>query len=385
MCVRPSQGISGTVSHRMVGPVWHSWWQRWQTPVVKNWVAEGTDLSQSVNQAGVLMRHVLLGAVGWWSRRGTTAPHHPPLCPSEARRRGCGHKEGQQGEGGQRANSFSVLSTEAKARQKHGDLSIPKAAGGPTKLGGKHAKKRGKMMPMSIATERTKDSCGPTVVCQGGPKRHRGRAAPHSRGGGDPGPSGDRWSPLPAPSGGGPLSLRGLLEGTGGAACVCATKERWGRLPQGNFLSMAQSHRSQSHSSSTDPKAQKGEPRGVWTSTGEGLSFGKVEGDKRHSSTKRSRCPARNPVVRGPSEAWARRCHHRRGLRCRWGGVCLARIWLILPVVICFVQGLSHAYLSAHGRRQWICVWLLTSAVIYVIECGWHPGVPNGHPPKPGG
>ena len=25
------------------------------------------------------------------------------------------------------------------------------------------------------------------------------------------------------------------------------------------------------------------------------------------------------------------------------------RIWLILPVVICFVQGLSHACLSAHG------------------------------------
>jgi hypothetical protein len=24
-------------------------------------------------------------------------------------------------------------------------------------------------------------------------------------------------------------------------------------------------------------------------------------------------------------------------------------IWLILPVVICFVQGLSHAYLSANG------------------------------------
>lgn len=47
------------------------------------------------------------------------------------------------------------------------------------------------------------------------------------------------------------------------------------------------------------------------------------------------------------------------------------RIWLILPVVICFVQGLSHAYLSANGCRQWICVWLLTSAVIYVIECGW--------------
>ena len=48
-------------------------------------------------------------------------------------------------------------------------------------------------------------------------------------------------------------------------------------------------------------------------------------------------------------------------------------IWLILPVVICFVQGLSHAYLSANGRGQWICEWLLTSAVISAGECGRRP------------
>ena len=29
------------------------------------------------------------------------------------------------------------------------------------------------------------------------------------------------------------------------------------------------------------------------------------------------------------------------------------RIWLILPAVICFVQGLSHACLSAHGQNSW--------------------------------
>ena len=29
--------------------------------------------------------------------------------------------------------------------------------------------------------------------------------------------------------------------------------------------------------------------------------------------------------------------------------VCERRIWLILPAVICFVQGLSHACLSVHG------------------------------------
>lgn len=44
------------------------------------------------------------------------------------------------------------------------------------------------------------------------------------------------------------------------------------------------------------------------------------------------------------------------------------RIWLILPAVICFVQGLSHACLSAIGIPQRVCEWLLTSAVIYVIR-----------------
>ena len=55
----------------------------------------------------------------------------------------------------------------------------------------------------------------------------------------------------------------------------------------------------------------------------------------------------------------------------RWNGLRAQAIWLILPVVICFVQGLSHACLSVHGFPQWVCEWLLTSAVIYVIECGW--------------
>ena len=41
---------------------------------------------------------------------------------------------------------------------------------------------------------------------------------------------------------------------------------------------------------------------------------------------------------------------------------------MILPAVICFVQGLSHASLSVHGLAQWVCEWLLTSAVTSVIE-----------------
>jgi len=57
-------------------------------------------------------------------------------------------------------------------------------------------------------------------------------------------------------------------------------------------------------------------------------------------------------------------------------------IWLILPAVICFVQGLSHARLSANGFQQWVCEWLLTSAVISVIECGVGTG---GGPRAPRG
>ena len=41
-------------------------------------------------------------------------------------------------------------------------------------------------------------------------------------------------------------------------------------------------------------------------------------------------------------------------------------IWLILPVVICLSQRLSHACLSIN-RIQWNCEWLIKTVIVYLI------------------
>ena len=41
--------------------------------------------------------------------------------------------------------------------------------------------------------------------------------------------------------------------------------------------------------------------------------------------------------------------------------------WLILPVVICLSQRLSHACLSINKFIQWNCEWLIKSVIIYLI------------------
>jgi len=58
-------------------------------------------------------------------------------------------------------------------------------------------------------------------------------------------------------------------------------------------------------------------------------------------------------------------------------------IWSILPAVICFFQGLSHACARENGvllftykeekkdkTEQWFCEWLITSAIISVVQQG---------------
>ena len=61
-------------------------------------------------------------------------------------------------------------------------------------------------------------------------------------------------------------------------------------------------------------------------------------------------------------------------------------IWLILPVVICLSQRLSHACLSINVI-QWNCEWLIKTVIVYlIIEFTWitvvileliHAGVPD--------
>jgi hypothetical protein len=41
--------------------------------------------------------------------------------------------------------------------------------------------------------------------------------------------------------------------------------------------------------------------------------------------------------------------------------------WLILPVVICLSQRLSHACLSINSFVLWNCEWLIKSVIIYLI------------------
>ena len=53
-------------------------------------------------------------------------------------------------------------------------------------------------------------------------------------------------------------------------------------------------------------------------------------------------------------------------LGCRWW--CFEQIltWLILPVVICLSQRLSHACLSINGI-QWNCEWLIKTVIVYLV------------------
>ena len=41
--------------------------------------------------------------------------------------------------------------------------------------------------------------------------------------------------------------------------------------------------------------------------------------------------------------------------------------WLILPVVICLSQRLSHACLSINKFIRWNCEWLIISVIVYLI------------------
>ena len=41
--------------------------------------------------------------------------------------------------------------------------------------------------------------------------------------------------------------------------------------------------------------------------------------------------------------------------------------WLILPVVICLSQRLSHACLSINNSILWNCEWLIKSVIVYLI------------------
>jgi len=41
-------------------------------------------------------------------------------------------------------------------------------------------------------------------------------------------------------------------------------------------------------------------------------------------------------------------------------------IWLILPAVICLLQGLSHASVRENGKNEYlVCEWLIISAIVY--------------------
>ena len=51
-------------------------------------------------------------------------------------------------------------------------------------------------------------------------------------------------------------------------------------------------------------------------------------------------------------------------------GPCISRTivtWLILPVVICLSQRLSHACLSINNFIRWNCRWLIKSVIIYLM------------------
>ena len=62
--------------------------------------------------------------------------------------------------------------------------------------------------------------------------------------------------------------------------------------------------------------------------------------------------------------------------------LCLRPIWLILPVVICFFQGLSHANVSGLETTREDCVRLIKRLMVYPTECGFGRtyGIPAGNP-----
>ena len=47
--------------------------------------------------------------------------------------------------------------------------------------------------------------------------------------------------------------------------------------------------------------------------------------------------------------------------------LCRAVTWLILPVVICLSQRLSHACLSINQFVRWNCEWLIISVIVYLM------------------
>ncbi len=50
---------------------------------------------------------------------------------------------------------------------------------------------------------------------------------------------------------------------------------------------------------------------------------------------------------------------------CRWW--MMEATWLILPVVICLSQRLSHACLSVNYFILWNCEWLIKSVIVYLM------------------
>ena len=55
-------------------------------------------------------------------------------------------------------------------------------------------------------------------------------------------------------------------------------------------------------------------------------------------------------------------------LGCPWGRLVEKIVtWLILPVVICLSQRLSHACLSINDFILWNCEWLIKSVIVYLI------------------
>ena len=64
---------------------------------------------------------------------------------------------------------------------------------------------------------------------------------------------------------------------------------------------------------------------------------------------------------------------HQRKVQAEYFGVSLAQqvgkvvTWLILPVVICLSQRLSHACLSINKFVLWNCEWLIKSVIVYLM------------------
>ena len=67
---------------------------------------------------------------------------------------------------------------------------------------------------------------------------------------------------------------------------------------------------------------------------------------------------------------WRKKDEHRveGSLRPEDPAILFTRVtWLILPVVICLSQRLSHACLSINNFVLWNCEWLIKSVIVYLI------------------